>query len=84
MLESLDAQCQTSSGLRWTFQTVITKADKLVHLEDSAQLVAKLSKDVHDIAPTCLPAIITTTRQHVIGISDVRRSIIEACMLKVE
>lgn len=84
MLESLDAQCQASSGLRWTFQAVVTKADQLIKLENGAQLIQKLLKDIHDIAPTCLPGVITTAHKPFLGVSEIRKSIVEACGLKAK
>lgn len=81
MLASLDEQCQSSAGIKFTLQAVITKADLLVTRETLSS-VEKMQKDIFEAAPTCLPAILTVAlKQPHIGIEELRRSIAEACGL---
>ncbi|CAL1715261.1 unnamed protein product [Somion occarium] len=80
MLQSLDSQIQSSSGSRFTLQGIITKVDTVG--AGAADAVTKIQKDIFEVAPTCLPAIVTSaTRRPLYGIEDVRRSIVEACGL---
>ncbi|KDQ50139.1 hypothetical protein JAAARDRAFT_165071 [Jaapia argillacea MUCL 33604] len=79
MLQYLDDRCQSSSGTRWTIQTVITKADTALD-KQSAGLVSRLEKQIFDIAPVCLPPIVTSMLKHpYFGLDNVRNSIAQAC-----
>ncbi|CCM02610.1 uncharacterized protein FIBRA_04713 [Fibroporia radiculosa] len=82
MLQSLDEQCQSSAGTKFTLQAVITKADSLLQSRNAGNTVQDLQKAIFEAAPTCLPAIVTTALKHPhFGIEEVRRSIADACGL---
>ncbi len=81
MLQSLDEQCQTSGGLRWTVQAIITKADSL-RSGELARAVKDIQQDIFETAPTCLPPILTAAHEQPhFGVDTVRQSIMEACGL---
>ena len=81
MLQSLDEQCQSSGGLRWTLQAIITKTDSL-RPGELAKAVKGMQKDIFETAPTCLPPILTAAHvQPHFGVDSVRQSISEACGL---
>ncbi|RDX54160.1 P-loop containing nucleoside triphosphate hydrolase protein [Lentinus brumalis] len=81
MLQSLDEQCQTSGGLRWTVQAIITKADSL-RPGELAKAVKDIQQDIFETAPTCLPPILTAAHEQPhFGVDIVRQSIMEACGL---
>ncbi|KAI0642386.1 P-loop containing nucleoside triphosphate hydrolase protein [Trametes meyenii] len=81
MLSSLDEQCQSSAGLKFTVQGIITKVDTLRDSEIS-KAIKTIQKDIFDTAPTCLPPIITSALEHPhYGVDQVRLSIQEACGL---
>ncbi|KAI0321573.1 P-loop containing nucleoside triphosphate hydrolase protein [Amylostereum chailletii] len=80
MLQELDAQCQLGIST-WTLQAVITKADSLNAKEMPSRL-AELHKNIFEVAPTCLPPLVTAALKHPrSGIEGLRRSISEACDL---
>ena len=81
MLQSLDAHCQSSGGLRWTLQAIITKLDTL-RANELVKAIKRIHRDIYEAAPTCLPPIITSAREHPHhGVDEVRASIAEACGL---
>lgn len=81
MLRSLDEQIQSNKGNRFTLQAILTKVDALD--SDSVALVKRTQKDIFEAAPTCLPALLTSsTRRPPFGIDEVRRNIAEACGLR--
>ncbi|KAI0675983.1 hypothetical protein C8Q78DRAFT_1007495 [Trametes maxima] len=81
MLSSLDEQCQSSAGLKFTVQGIITKVDTLRDSEIT-KAIKSIQKDIFDSAPTCLPPIITSALEHPhYGVDQVRLSIQEACGL---
>jgi GTP-binding protein len=78
MLASLDAKCQ---GSRFTLQAVITKADT-IPIGNAWKTISKMRTRVTQVAPTCLPAIVTSANMKpLFGIEEVRKSIAEACGL---
>lgn len=82
MLQSLDEQIQSSKGNRFTLQAILTKVDTLE--SDSVAMVKKTQKEIFQTAPTCLPALLTSsTRRPPFGIDEVRRNIAEACGLRL-
>lgn len=82
MLQNLDQQCQSSGGLKFTLQAIITKADSLLKTKAPAGAIERIQEDIFEAAPTCLPAIVTAAlKQPHVGIEEVRRSITEACGL---
>ncbi|KAI0063973.1 P-loop containing nucleoside triphosphate hydrolase protein [Artomyces pyxidatus] len=82
MLGDLDAQCQLTGGSRWTLQAIVTKADT-ISPRDLSILLPKLRKEIFDVAPTCLPPIVTASLKHpLFGVSEVRSSVAEACGLQ--
>ncbi|KAH9933456.1 P-loop containing nucleoside triphosphate hydrolase protein [Fomitopsis serialis] len=82
MLQSLDAQCQATSGAKFTLQAVITKADGLLRSSDGRGAIKDIQRDIFETAPTCLPAIVTAALEESrLGIDDLRKSIEEACGL---
>ncbi|THH10560.1 hypothetical protein EW146_g8329 [Bondarzewia mesenterica] len=81
MLQNLDALCQASGDMRWTLQAIITKVDT-VPKQLVATTIPALQKEIFEIAPTCLPPIITAALKHPrLGIEEIRQSIAEACGL---
>ena len=79
MLQSLDARFQASGGAGWTLQAVLTKVDTI---EGTGALPA-LQREIFELAPTCLPPVVTSALKHPrLGIEELRRSIAEACALK--
>ncbi|RPD64497.1 P-loop containing nucleoside triphosphate hydrolase protein [Lentinus tigrinus ALCF2SS1-7] len=81
MLQSLDEQCQSSGGLTWTLQAIITKSDAL-RPGELAKAVKGIQKDIFEAAPTCLPPILTAAHEQPhFGVDTVRQSILEACGL---
>ena len=81
MLRSLDDQCQASGGVNWTLQAIVTKMDAL-RPGETVETVKRIMKDIFEVAPTCLPPILTSARSSPhIGVEDVRQSIQEACGL---
>jgi GTP-binding protein len=80
MLQDLDSQIQSGS-VKWTLQAIITKAD-LVSRHNLDTTIESIKRVVFENAPTCLPPIVTASPKHDgFGVSDVRRSIVEACDL---
>ncbi|KAI0048776.1 P-loop containing nucleoside triphosphate hydrolase protein [Auriscalpium vulgare] len=84
MLEDLNAQA-LGGGLPWTLQAIITKSDT-VSTRELATVLPKLQKTIFEVAPTCLPPIVTASLKHpLFGVTEVRKSIAEACgLLKVD
>ncbi|OJT15367.1 GTP-binding protein EngB [Trametes pubescens] len=81
MLSSLDEQCRASSGLQFTVQGIITKADTL-RGDEVAKTIKKIQDEIFETAPTCLPAIVTSALESPqFGVDKVRQSIEEACGL---
>ena len=81
MLRSLSAQSLASSGLDFTLQTVITKADELP-ADGAGDVIPTMQRKIFDAAPACLPAIITSAlMKPPFGIEDVRKSMADACGL---
>ncbi|KAI0358284.1 P-loop containing nucleoside triphosphate hydrolase protein [Trametes cingulata] len=81
MLSSLDRDCQASGGLKFTVQGIITKVDTLRD-NDIAKAIKSIQKDIFEVAPTCLPPIVTSAlEQPHFGVDQVRQSIVEACGL---
>ncbi|KAG2147824.1 P-loop containing nucleoside triphosphate hydrolase protein [Suillus bovinus] len=79
MLSSLDAQIQSLDSTCWTLQAIITRADAL-KTNGRAQ-ISQIEQDIFRIAPTCLPAIVTScpSKGIAFGIDEVRKSISHAC-----
>ncbi|KAH9935997.1 P-loop containing nucleoside triphosphate hydrolase protein [Epithele typhae] len=82
MLQSLDEQCQASSGLKWTLQAIITKTDT-VPVKQLVGVVKTMYADIFKAAPTCLYPLLTSaySKPHY-GVDRVRRSMVEACGLE--
>lgn len=81
MLQSLDAHCQSSGGLRWTLQAIITKVDTL-RSSELQNTIKDIQRDIFETAPTCLPPILTSAHQQPhFGVDAMRASIAEACGL---
>ena len=81
MLRSLSAQSLASSGLNFTLQAVITKADDLP-ADCTGDVIPTMQRKIFDAAPACLPAIITSAlMKPPFGIEDVRKSMADACGL---
>lgn len=79
MLRALDEQCQSSAGLKFTLQAVITKADTIPVGKINTH-IPKMKRDIFEAAPTCLPTIITSAGEHpFFGVEEVRKAITEAC-----
>jgi GTP-binding protein len=79
MLRSLNKQCQAISDAQFTLQAVITKADTIPPGQ-VATAIPKMRKKIFEIAPFCLPPIITSANmQPRFGVDEMRTSIIEAC-----
>jgi GTP-binding protein len=79
MLRHLDERVQSGAS-RWTLQAIITKAD-LVSGLNIESAVEGIKQAIFENAPTCLPPIVTASGGLGLGVSDVRRSIVEACGL---
>ena len=81
MLRHLDKKVQ-SGERRWTLQAIITKAD-LVSSHNLDATIEGIKQTIFENAPTCLPPIVTASLKSNggLGLSDVRRSIVEACGL---
>ena len=80
MLQDLDNKIQ-SGDARWSLQAIITKAD-LVSSHNLDATEESMKRSIFEIAPTCLPPIITASlKSDGLGVNDVRRSIVEACGL---
>ena len=79
MLRSLDERVQSSAGLKFTLQAIITKVDVIPH-NKFASSIAQMRKDIAEAAPTCLDPIITSTAKYpYIGINAARNAIAQAC-----
>jgi GTP-binding protein len=79
MLRSLDERVQTSAGLKFTLQAIITKAD-MIPESKFASSIAQMRKEIAEAAPTCLDPIITSTAKYpYIGIDAARNAITQAC-----
>ncbi|KAA1468941.1 P-loop containing nucleoside triphosphate hydrolase protein [Dentipellis sp. KUC8613] len=79
MLRDLDARSQSWEGNHWTFQAILTKADKATQA-DAPSRIAKIREEIFEAAPTCLPPIVTAAGlSPPFGIDEVRNSIAEAC-----
>ncbi|TFY68278.1 hypothetical protein EVG20_g3619 [Dentipellis fragilis] len=79
MLRDLDTRSQSWEGNKWTFQAVLTKADKATQT-DAPDRIAKIREEIFEAAPTCLPPIVTAAGlSPPFGITEVRNSIAEAC-----
>jgi len=83
MLQHLDEQCQASGGRTFTLQAIITKADGLLAQSSPPTAVHQIQQDIFDVAPTCLPAIVTSAMKAPrLGIDEIRSNIAEACGLR--
>ena len=79
MLRSLDEQVQTSAGLKFTIQAIITKADTIPR-NTFASSISQMRKEIAEAAPTCLEPIITSTAKYpYFGIDTARDAITRAC-----
>ncbi|TFK49139.1 P-loop containing nucleoside triphosphate hydrolase protein [Heliocybe sulcata] len=76
VLSDLHETCMKTGGTQLTFQAILTKVD-LLPTGKLRQELAKIRKDVRDVAPTCLPPLITGKERF--GVDEVRKSIVEAC-----
>lgn len=80
MLQHLDKKVQSGES-RWTLQAIITKTD-LVACHSLESAIKGIQQVIFENAPTCLPPIVTSSlKSNGLGVSDVRRSIVEACGL---
>lgn len=81
MLAELDSQVQQFGGTKFTLQAVITKADQLGELGRGR--VDHMKKAIFQVAPACLPPIITACppKGSNFGIELVRKSITDCCGL---
>lgn len=80
MLQNLDKKVQAGES-RWTLQAIITKTD-LVPCHSLETTIKGIKQVIFENAPTCLPPIVTSSlKSNGLGVSDVRRSIVEACGL---
>lgn len=80
MLENLNKQCEEASlqNRPITLQAVLTKCD--VPMANAATALKKIQLEVFEIAPLCLPAILTAVSPGArVGIDKVRDSILDAC-----
>ena len=63
---------------RYTIQAIITKGDEIANKE----MITTLRQEIWEMAPLCLPPIVTSVRMHPpFGIDEVRRNIVEACQV---
>jgi GTP-binding protein len=82
MLSTLAERITAHGGSRHTLQAVLTKLDT-VPLSDARAVLRKARQDIFDASPVCLPPLVTSAIRHpMIGVDDVRASIVEACGLK--
>jgi len=80
MLQNLDQRIQ-SGDAKWTLQAIVTKAD-IVSPDKLDAAIKGIKQAIFENAPTCLPPIVTaSSKSNGLGVSDVRRSIVEACGL---
>jgi GTP-binding protein len=79
MLSSLGEQAMASGGTAFTLQAVITKIDA-VPLDKVKTTLAQMRKEIFELAPACLPPLVTHAENHPrLGIEELRASIVEAC-----
>jgi len=80
MLARLSSRLPVSP--HFTLQAVITKAD-CVHPDKVAQAIQTIRSQVEEVAPLCLPAIVTSVGMSPpFGIEGMRESIAEVCGLR--
>lgn len=82
MLETLNKQCEEAGvqNRRISLQAVFTKCD--VPKSDAANAIKAMQREVFELAPLCLPGIVTAVSTGArFGIDQVRESIIDACGL---
>jgi GTP-binding protein len=82
MLAHLSSLLLDDKGLqRFTMQAVITKADMIPSLDGQVSL-ERVRKNILDVAPLCLPPIVTSAQMKPpFGIDTLRRNILSACGL---
>ena len=80
MLSSLDHPYQKGGGIGFSLQAVITKVDA-IPLSTAQTRIQKMKEQITLAAPTCLPPILTSTRDIHVGIEELRHSISDACAI---
>ncbi|KAI0299196.1 hypothetical protein BC826DRAFT_995972 [Russula brevipes] len=80
-LSEADKLMIQSGDAKWTLQAIVTKAD-IVSPDKLDAAIKGIKQAIFENAPTCLPPIVTaSSKSNGLGVSDVRRSIVEACGL---
>lgn len=82
MLESLNKLCDKSAltDRPITFQAIFTKGDRIKI--DYQRIMLTIEREIFEVAPLCLPPIVTACPKHVdVNVERVRHSIVEACGL---
>jgi GTP-binding protein len=80
MLAHLSSLMLTPHGTQpWTLQAIITKADTIPY-KHLPTVISEIRKEIHNAAPLCLPAIVTSTNMNPpFGIYQMRENIVDAC-----
>ena len=83
MLENMQRSLGSKLGTSITLQAILTKIDELPP-KDAKSKLADIEKSLFEIAPYCLPPILTAINQSSkvrIGVEAVQQSIADACMV---
>jgi GTP-binding protein len=83
MLEHLSTLLLDDKGRqRFSLQAVITQADTIPASVDGRVSLERIRKDIFDVAPLCLVAIVTSAQTNPpFGIDTLRHNILSACSL---